>query len=183
MLETWKRFYDGKDWRPIRQEGSHQRGGDERISSIRNVYVTYPDGPSVRWKEQDDEESGTCTFMARHVMEYVTGLSIDQKAHIRREEAAAWQARDTDYTDFLERYLARSGERAMAEMIIPSTVSFGEADGLHSSRMEEAWQGVRKVLVLDGVADPGNMGSLLRSSWFLGMDAVITTSRRCVYHL
>lgn len=33
----------------------------------------------------------------------------------------------------------------------------------------------RRVLILDGVSDPGNAGTLLRTAWLLGWDAVFTT--------
>jgi 23S rRNA (guanosine2251-2'-O)-methyltransferase len=54
-----------------------------------------------------------------------------------------------------------------------------------SARPELDWDTLRnkeksRILVLDGIEDPHNLGAILRTSWLMGVDAVVTPQDRAV---
>lgn len=56
-----------------------------------------------------------------------------------------------------------------------------EIAGKPEATIETLGQGERStVLVLDGVEDPHNLGAILRSSWLMGVEAILIPSERAV---
>ncbi len=87
--------------------------------------------------------------------------------------------------DVLEEFVGPGGEQITAGVCTPLTAAALERVAtttepqpnlaLVARREFELMSGIGSVMVLDGLADPGNVGTLIRSTEAAGLDAVICT--------
>ena len=87
--------------------------------------------------------------------------------------------------DVLEEFVGPGGEQVTAGVCTPLTAAALERVAtttepqpnlaLIARRQSELTSDVRSVMVLDGLGDPGNVGTLIRSAEAAGLDAVICT--------
>ena len=62
--------------------------------------------------------------------------------------------------------------RCVAEVSLPDDILFS------SEMATPNWLKTKRILILDGVSDPGNMGSIMRSAWYFGWDGIVTLKNR-----
>lgn len=150
-------------------------------------------GPSSRPRRDTQKEHGHGRTAPRDTSRWVVGIhSCAEALRVRpREIREVWLKEGWESSESLREL----EELARAQRIPTRFKSIGQLDALATGHQgvalaatvapEVDWEKLRTaesalVVILDGIEDPHNLGSILRTCWLMGVDAILTPADRAV---